>query len=243
MKRTLNFASRNIKELIRDPLSSIFAIVLPLFLLWIFQQFNIPNEAYIISNFTPGIIVFGFSFITMFTAVLVSKDRSSSLLLRLSASPMKSYEYVLGYFLSSMPIVVIQIVLFILLAIILGLNFSVNLLLALLVGVVVSLLFIAFGILLGSLVGDKSAPGVASVIVQLVAFTSGMWFSSDMVGGFFATLCNALPFKYCVDILKGIINGIYDNFLIAFIVFFAYLIVVTLLSVIFFNKSLKSDKK
>jgi ABC-2 type transport system permease protein len=156
---------------------------------------------------------------------------------------MKSYEYVIGYFLSSLPIVVIQIVLFILLAIILGLSISVNLLLALLVGIAVSLLFIAFGILLGSLVGDKSAPGIASVIVQLVAFTSGMWFSADMVGGFFGTLCNLLPFKYCVDILKGIINNYYDNLLLAVIVFLAYLLVITLLSVIFFTKSLKSDKK
>lgn len=40
--RTLNFAKRNFKEIIRDPLSIIFAIILPLFLLFIFQQFKIP---------------------------------------------------------------------------------------------------------------------------------------------------------------------------------------------------------
>ncbi|HCH28965.1 MAG TPA: ABC transporter permease, partial [Ruminococcaceae bacterium] len=69
--RTLNFAKRNFKEIIRDPLSIIFSVVLPLFLLWIFQQFKIPSENYKLQNFTPGIIVFGFSFITLFTATLV----------------------------------------------------------------------------------------------------------------------------------------------------------------------------
>ena len=41
--RTLNFAKRNFKELTRDPLSLIFEIALPLFLLFIFQQFNLPR--------------------------------------------------------------------------------------------------------------------------------------------------------------------------------------------------------
>ena len=96
--RILNFAKRNYKEIIRDPLSLIFAIILPLFLLFIFQQFDIPNASYELENFTPGIIVFGFSFITLFTAMLISKDRTTSLLIRLGISPMKPMEYILGYF-------------------------------------------------------------------------------------------------------------------------------------------------
>ena len=92
--RSLNFAKRNFKEIIRDPLSIIFAILLPLFLLIIFQQFKIPNEVYSIENFTPGIIIFSFSFITLFTATLVAKDRSTSLITRLCASPMKIKDYI-----------------------------------------------------------------------------------------------------------------------------------------------------
>ena len=46
MNRIINFANRNIKEIVRDPLSIVFASVLPLFLLFIFNQFNIPNEVY-----------------------------------------------------------------------------------------------------------------------------------------------------------------------------------------------------
>ncbi len=98
--RMLNFAKRNFKELIRDPLSLVFEIVLPVFLLFIFQQFNIPDEIFSIENFTPSIILFGFSFITLFTATLVSKDRTSSLLIRLGTSPMKSSDFILGYILS-----------------------------------------------------------------------------------------------------------------------------------------------
>ena len=94
--RILTFANRNFKEIIRDPLSVIFSLILPLFLLYIFKQFKIPNEVYSIENFTPGIIIFSLSFITMFTASLVAKDRSTSLTTRLGVSPMKEIEYILG---------------------------------------------------------------------------------------------------------------------------------------------------
>ena len=93
--RMLNFAKRNFKELVRDPLSLVFEIVLPIFLLFIFQQFNIPAENYKLENFTPSIILFGFSFITLFTATLIAKDRTSSFLIRLGTSPMKSSDYIL----------------------------------------------------------------------------------------------------------------------------------------------------
>ena len=196
--RTLNFANRNFKEIIRDPLSIIFAIILPLFLLFIFQQFKIPSEVYKIENFTPGIIIFSFSFISLFTATLIAKDRSTSLLIRLGTSPMKPIEYVLGYTLAVLPIVILQNILFFIVAIFLGLNFNMNVIYTILVSIPISILFIALGILIGCVTTEKSASGVSSIVVQLVAFTSGMYFSTEMVGDFFAKICNILPFfKMC----------------------------------------------
>ena len=179
--RTLNFAKRNFKEIIRDPLSIVFAILLPLFLLFIFQQFSIPSENYQLQNFTPGIIIFGFSFITLFTAMLVSKDRTTSLLVRLGISPMKPIEYILGYMLSIIPIIIIQNVLFFILAIVLGLSFSINIIWAMLVSMIISILFIAIGIIIGSLVSEKASSGISSIIVQLVCFTSGMYFPRESI--------------------------------------------------------------
>ena len=151
--RTLNFAKRNFKEIIRDPLSIVFAVILPLFLLFIFQQFDIPTDNYKIENFTPGIIIFSFSFITLFTAMLISKDRSTSLLIRLGISPMKPMDYIFGYIISIIPIIIIQNILFFILAIILGLNFSINIIWAALISIVIAVLFIDIGILIGKKTG------------------------------------------------------------------------------------------
>ena len=242
--RTFNFAKRNFKEIIRDPLSIIFAILLPLFLLFIFQQFNIPSENYKLENFTPGIIVFGFSFITLFAGMLVSKDRTTSLLIRLGISPMKPIEYILGYMLSILPIIIIQNILFFLLAIVLGLSFSISIVWAMLVSIIISILFISIGIIIGSLVSEKASSGISSILVQLVCFTSGMYFPREALGKVFAKICEILPFESCVTIIRGIMNNNLESITIRnVLVFFTYTSIVIAISVIVFKKKMLSDNK
>ena len=242
--RTLNFAKRNFKEIIRDPLSIIFSVLLPLFLLFLFKQINIPNESYELHNFTPGIVVFGFSFITLFTAMLVSKDRTSSLLIRLGISPMKPIEYILGYMLSIIPLILIQNVLFFILAIALGLSFSINIIWAILISIVVAILFIAIGIILGSLFSEKASSGISSIVVQLVCFTSGMYFPRELLGDVFSRICEYLPFESCVTIIKGVMNANLESITIRnIIVFSIYTILALIISILIFKEKMISDNK
>ena len=242
--RTLNFAKRNFKEIIRDPLSIIFSVLLPLVLLFIFKQINIPSESYELQNFTPGIVVFGFSFITLFTAMLVSKDRTSSLLIRLGISPMKPIEYILGYMLSIIPLILIQNVLFFILAIVLGLSFSINIIWAILISIVIAILFITIGIILGSLFSEKASSGISSIVIQLVCFTSGMYFPRELLGDVFSKICEYLPFESCVTIIKGIMNANLESITIRNIVVFSiYTILALVISIVVFKKKMISDNK
>ena len=242
--RILNFAKRNFKEIIRDPLSIIFSVLLPLILLFVFKQINIPSESYELQNFTPGIVVFGFSFISLFTAMLISKDRTTSLLIRLGISPMKPIEYILGYMLSIIPIIIIQNTLFFILAIILGLSFSINIIWAILISIVIAILFIAIGIIIGSLFSEKASSGISSIIVQIVCFTSGMYFPRELLGDVFSIICEFLPFESCVTIIKGIMNNNLEIISARnIVVFCTYTIAILVISVIVFKKKMISDNK
>ena len=238
--RALNFAKRNFKEIMRDPLSIIFALILPLFLLFIFQQFDIPGEAYKLENFTPGIIVFGFSFLTLFTATLVSKDRESALLSRLGVSPMRGSDYVLGYLLAVLPIALMQNILFFAAALLLGLDFSAGILLCAALSLPISLLFIGLGILVGSCVGERASSGVGSIAVQLVAFTGGLYFDASMMGGFFATLCKILPFSGTVDILRGALAQNANGLLIPALTVLIYTAAILTAAIMLFTKRMRS---
>lgn len=242
--KMLNFAKRNFKELTRDPLSLAFEIILPIFLLIIFQQFNIPSDNYKLENFTPGIIIFGFSFITLFTSTLIAKDRTSSFLIRLGTSPMKSSDYILGYILSLIPIIIIQDILFFIVAMILGLSFSVNIIFTVIVSMIISIFFIALGILIGSLVSEKGTGGLGSIIVQLVCFTSGMYFPKKSVGNVFAKICELLPFESSLNIIKGVLNNDFTIITIQnIIIFITYTIITLVISILVFKRNMISDNK
>ena len=242
--RTINFAKRNLKELIRDPLSIVFSIILPIFLLYIFQQFKIPNESYKLQNFTPGIIVFSLSFITMFVSILVAKDRTTSLLIRLGVSPMKPVEFIMGYIISTIPIIIIESILIYVISIILGLEFSLYIIVSIFIVAIIAILFISLGILIGSICTEKSASGVSSIIVQLVCFTSGMYFSKDMLGDGFRIICEYLPFESVVTLIRGISS---NNVSIItprnIIIVVMYTVITFILSTYLFNKNMLSDNK
>lgn len=232
--RTLTFAKRNLKEIIRDPLSIIFINLLPLFLLFIFQQFNIPSDSYKLENFTPGIIIFSLSFITMFTALLVSKDRTTSLLIRLKISTMKPIEYIMGYTLSIIPIIIFQDILLILFACLLGLKLTIYTLLAIPVSIIISIFFINIGILIGTLFSEKASSGISSIIIQLLCFTSELYFPKEILGKTFSKICEYLPFYNALNILKKTMNNnIFNKKEI--IIYLIYTIISIIIVIIIFN--------
>ena len=64
--KSLIFASRNLKELLRDPLNVAFGIGFPLVLLVLLSaiQANVPVSLFEIRKLAPGLAVFGLSFIS-----------------------------------------------------------------------------------------------------------------------------------------------------------------------------------
>ena len=145
--KMMTFAKRNLKEILRDPLTFFFSLGFPLVLIGLLSliQANIPVALFEIDHLTPGITVFGLSFITLFTATIISKDRSSSLLQRLYTTPMTPLDFILGYTLPIIPIALGQGIVCYLAAIVLGLDVTSNILLALALNIPVSLLYIAMG--------------------------------------------------------------------------------------------------
>ena len=126
--RMLTFAKRCSKEILRDPLNLCFGLGFPLVLLYLLStiQKNIPVSMFEINTLTPGITVFGMSFMTLFAATLVAKDRESALLQRLYTTPLTGLDYILGYMLPLLPIALGQTLVCYLAAIPLGLTVSVN---------------------------------------------------------------------------------------------------------------------
>ena len=240
--RALSFAKRNFKEIIRDPLNLCFGIGFPVVLILLLSaiQSSIPVPLFEIQSLTPGITVFGLAFMTLFTATLISKDRSTSFLNRLYTTPLKPLDFILGYTLPIIPISILQSIICFMFAMIFGLDVSINIILAILLMIPVSILFISLGLLFGSILNDKQVGGICgALLTNLTAWLSGAWFDLKLVGGVFEKIAYALPFVHAVEMERAVLVGNYGEIFTHLLVVLAYALVSLILAVIFFLKQMK----
>lgn len=208
--RILAFGARNAREILRDPLNLCFGIGFPTALLLLLSaiQASIPVDLFAIGHLAPGIAVFGLSFMTLFSATVIAKDRGSAFFDRLCTTPMRASDFILGYMLPMLPIAVAQSLVCYGVALLLGLTPSASILLAVLLVLPISLLFIALGLLCGSLLNDRQVGGVCgALLTNLSAWLSGIWFDLALVGGVFEQIAYALPFVHAVELERAILAG------------------------------------
>ena len=208
--KMLTLAGRNIKEILREPLNLGFGLGFPVALLLLLRaiQANIPVKLFEIQHLTPGISVFGLSFMTLFSATLIAKDRGSSLLQRLYTTPLTAADFILGYTLPMIPIALAQGAVCYMTAVLLGLEVTVNILYAVLLMLPVSVCYIGLGLLCGSVLNDKQVGGICgALLTNLSAWLSGIWFDLELVGGAFRRAAYALPFVHAVEMERAVLNG------------------------------------
>ncbi|MBE6631555.1 MAG: ABC transporter permease [Ruminococcaceae bacterium] len=208
--RTIAFIKRCFKEILRDPLNIFFGLGFPLVLLFLLNalQANIPVGLFEIDKLTPGIAVFGLSFMTLFSATLVSKDRESAFLQRLYTTPLCSFDFIAGYMLPILPISLGQTTICYLFAVLLGLSPSINMIYALVGMIPIAVLYVALGVLCGSILGVKQTGGICGALfTNLSAWLSGIWFDIGLMGSHFKSFANALPFVHAVEMERALFKG------------------------------------
>lgn len=242
--KMLTFAKRCAKEILRDPLNLMFGLGFPVVLLLLLSaiQANIPVDLFKIEALTPGITVFGLSFMTLFSATLTARDRESSFLQRLYTSPLKSSDFILGYMLPLIPIALAQSAVCYLVAIILGMPVSVNILYAILMILPTAVFHISLGLLCGSVFSVKQVGGICgALLTNLCGWFSGVWFDIALVGGVFLKIANILPFVHAVKIEQAVINGNFTDALPHIFPVLAYAVVTTIGAILLFLRQMKKQ--
>jgi len=242
--RMMTFAKRCTKEILRDPINLGFGLGFPLVLLLLLSalQTNIPVSLFEIDTLTPGITVFGLSFVTLFSATLVAKDRESALLQRLYTTPLTYLDFIMGYMLPLLPIALGQTLICYLVAIPLGLTLSVNIVYAV-IGMIPMVVFnISLGLLCGSVLGVKQVGGICgALLTNLSAWLSGVWFDLSLVGGFFEKIANALPFVHAVEMEKALFSGNFDLAAAHVLPILLYSVTITAIAMLCFLRQMKKQ--
>lgn len=240
--RTMTFAKRCTKEILRDPINLCFGLGFPVVLLLLLSamQANIPVNIFEISSLTPGVSVFGLSFITLFSATLISKDRESALLQRLYTTPLTGFDIILGYILPLLPISLLQTLCCYLVAIPLGLSSNFNIIFAVIGIIPISILYIGLGLLCGSIFGAKQVGGICGgLFTNLSAWLSGVWFDLSLIGGIFEGIAKALPFVHAVELERALLSGDFKQAALHILPVGIYSLIILILAIYCFIRQMK----
>ncbi|QBD75026.1 ABC transporter permease [Ktedonosporobacter rubrisoli] len=242
--KTMFFASRNTKEILRDKLNLAFGLSFPIILLLLLSaiQANIPVKLFEIKSLVPGAAVFGLSFISLFSGLLIAKDRTGSFLLRLFTSPLTAENFIFGYTLPLLPIAAVQVAICFVCAFFLGLKADLNALLAVIVLLPAALMFIGIGLLCGSLFTDKQVGGVCgALLINLSAWLSDAWFKIDLVGGAFKAVAEALPFVHATRVGRAALAGNYAAIFPDLLWVIGYAVVIMVVAAVVFMNKMKEE--
>jgi len=242
--KMLVFAKRCAKEIVRDPLNILFGLGFPVVLLFLLSaiQTNVPVDMFRIESLAPGIAVFGLSFMTLFSATLLARDRESAFLQRLYTTPLRPSDFVWGYLLPIIPIAMVQSIICYLLALPLGLPLTVNILYAMLLKLPVILFYISLGLLCGSILNVKQVGGICGALLTNVsAWLSGIWFDPALIGGTFGKIANVLPFIHAVQLEKAAISGDFSGVFFHIFPVLIYAVVITIAAVLLFLRQMNQQ--
>lgn len=241
--KILTLSSRNTKEILRDPLTAVFSIGFPVILILLLSaiQANIPVEMFEIETLAPGMTVFGLAFMTLFSATLISKDRESALLQRLYTSPLKAFDFIIGYALPILPLSIAQSIICYITAFFLGLKITVSVLYAVLFIIPISLFFISLGLMCGSVLSVKQVGGICgALLTNITAWLSGIWFDLELVGGAFKKIANMLPFIHAVELERAVLAGNYSGIFPHIWWVLGYTLVISIAATVLFLRQMKS---
>lgn len=205
MKKLFSLTKRNIKEMLRDPLSLIFCLAFPVLMLVlmqaIFVNFEYAPDNFKIENYASGICVFGFTFVGMFVALQIAADKNTAFIKRLNIAPVGKFKYYLSFVFSALPIALLQMVIFFLISLCFGFPFDANFVLSIIYLIPSALLYISLGIMIGVLCNNEKQTGpISSIFISLVGILGGVFMPLSTLKGGFKTFVNILPFSHSISI-------------------------------------------
>ncbi len=202
--RVRELATRNLKEILRDPLSLGIAVALPILLLLTLQALGGDGVPFLTPTLlTPGIVLFGLVMVMFSSAMILSRDRETALLARLLTAPLRSSDFVAGYSLPYVLVALVQTAVLMAIGALLGLRVEGSLALVVFVLALTAVFYVALGMIMGSFLTLGQVSGAYALILMLTIF-GGAWFDLQEIGGVFLTIGDLLPFKHALDATRAV---------------------------------------
>jgi len=166
---------------------------------------KIKNE--MVNFFAPGIAVFGLMILITTGAGIIAGDREKGFLARMLTTPAKPWDFILGYSLPFIPVLIISTLIYLGVGMAMGLTIVGNLGYAFLIFFLIGLCSIGIAMIVGTLLKSESQAPICWVFIVPLAMISGAWFSVEGMPSAIKSVAGALPFIHAIDASRSVING------------------------------------
>jgi ABC-2 type transport system permease protein len=166
---------------------------------------KIKNE--VVNFFAPGIAVFGLMILIATGAGMIAGDREKGFLARMLTTPAKPWDFILGYSLPFIPVLIISTLIYLGVGMAMGLTIVGNLGYAFLIFFLIGLCSIGIAMIVGTLLKSESQAPICWVFIVPMAMISGAWFSVEGMPSVVKSVAGALPFIHAIEGSRAVING------------------------------------
>jgi len=166
---------------------------------------KIKNPA--VNFYFPGIAVYGLMILIATAAEIIAGDREKGFLSRMFTTPARPSDFILGYSLPFIPVLIVSALVYLGVGMGLGLTIVGNLGHAFLIFFLIGLCAIGVGMIVGSLIKSESQAGISWLFIVPVAMISGAWFTVDRMPSALKSIADVLPFIHAIDASRAVVNG------------------------------------
>jgi len=160
-----------------------------------------------VNFYFPGIAVYGLMILIATAAEIIAGDREKGFLSRMFTTPARPSDFILGYSLPFIPVLIISALVYLGVGMGLGLTVVGNLGHAFLIFFLIGLCAIGIGMIVGSLIKSESQAGISWLFIVPMAMISGAWFTVDRMPSALKSIADVLPFIHAIDACRAVVNG------------------------------------
>jgi ABC-2 type transport system permease protein len=160
-----------------------------------------------VNFYFPGIAVYGLMILIATAAEIIAGDREKGFLSRMFTTPARPSDFILGYSLPFIPVLIVSALVYLGVGMGLGLAVVGNLGHVFLIFFLIGLCAIGIGMIVGSLIRSESQAGISWLFIVPMAMISGAWFTVDRMPSAVRSVAEALPFIHAIDASRAVVNG------------------------------------
>jgi ABC-2 type transport system permease protein len=160
-----------------------------------------------VNFYAPGMAVLGLMILISTAAEIIAGDREKGFLARMFTTPARPWDFILGYSLPFIPVLIVSTLLYLGVGMALGLTVVGNLGYAFLIFFLIGLCSIGIGMIWGSLIKSESQAGVSWLFIIPISMISGAFFTVEGMPSAVKSVAGALPFSHAIEGSRAVING------------------------------------